>query len=334
MKYKDVELHTINDLVTMYDTEVFSRFPQNLHESLHHTMGYQMCGTEIRFVPLEKVFITIGSRFSYIQPKCLVYYGSHLISEEYCINREITITVNPYEVMNVQAKNLSEKLRKDKGFSIEVVRIVLLGEAFYIRSIHGSLRPPKDDEVPSKKILSYGTSITQGIGCTSPDLSYPWMLAHRLGYDSFNYGMSGNAFCEKETIDFLANSGTYDLITLELSVNMLGNGYTRATFLQRVHELLDKLSSKNSNACILGTGILTYFEDYDIPNEGQIATAKEYRDGMSEVFSSFNNPKIRYVEPMKVLSAANLSSDLIHPGNQGMIELAERFYQAYQDDDT
>ena len=338
MRYKDVDLHSIQDLIPMYDTEVFSRFPSSLHETIGHTMGYQMCGAEIRFVPLEKIYITIGSRYSYMQPTCLVYYGSHMVSELHSIHRELTIEINPYQVLDVLWKNLPSSLQNHRGFSNEVVRIVLQGEAFYIRSIHGAHRPPDDHEIPCQKLLSYGTSITQGIGCTSPDLGYPWMLAHRLGYDCYNYAMSGNAFCETAVADFLAESGTYDIITLELSVNMLGNGYSCETFRKRLRYLINRLRDRNPSAQIIATGILPYFQDQGLHDPlAQNGSPDAYRTVMQEVVTSYDSSRIHILNPWQLLSTGNLSADLIHPGNQGMIELAEQFYQeivSYRDDVT
>lgn len=325
MRYENVDLHNIQEVIQIEDTLVFSRFPKALHECIHHTMGYQMTGAEIRFVPLEKVYITIGSRFSYIQPKCLVFYGQHMVSQEYCIVREQTIEIEPYQLCNIPFEKLPETMRQEQGFSNEVVRIVLLGEAFYIKSIHGAHRLPKEDEVPRKKLLAYGTSITQGIGVSSPDMAYPWILAQRLGYDCYNYAMSGHAFCETEVADFLANSGAYDIILLEVSVNMLGEGYAVQEFEKRVNELLHKLIQKNPYARIITTSILTSFMDEHI--EGQtVKSPVIYRACMEKIIKNLANPLIQYINPFELLSSYHLSVDGIHPSNLGMVEIAEHLY--------
>jgi lysophospholipase L1-like esterase len=55
-----------------------------------------------------------------------------------------------------------------------------------------------------KPIVFYGTSIVQG-GCASrPGMAYPAILGRRLDWTTVNLGFSGNAHCEPEIADLLA----------------------------------------------------------------------------------------------------------------------------------
>lgn len=56
-----------------------------------------------------------------------------------------------------------------------------------------------------KKIVVYGTSITQGASASRPGLAYPARLSRSLGYQFINLGLSGNGKMHKEVADMLAD---------------------------------------------------------------------------------------------------------------------------------
>jgi lysophospholipase L1-like esterase len=57
---------------------------------------------------------------------------------------------------------------------------------------------------PSKPVIIYGTSITQG-GCASrPGMAYPAILSRRLHHEVLNFGFSGNGRLDPEMADYLA----------------------------------------------------------------------------------------------------------------------------------
>ena len=63
---------------------------------------------------------------------------------------------------------------------------------------------PIPEEKVGKKVLFYGSSITQG-GCASrPGSAFPNLLAHKLGFDLVCLGFSGNAKGEDEMCDYIA----------------------------------------------------------------------------------------------------------------------------------
>ena len=69
----------------------------------------------------------------------------------------------------------------------------------------GSAFLPIPEEKKGKKVLFYGSSITQG-GCVSrPGGAFPNILAHKLGFDLVNLGFSGNARGEDIMCDYIAD---------------------------------------------------------------------------------------------------------------------------------
>src|SRR5690606_37447052 len=67
---------------------------------------------------------------------------------------------------------------------------ILFKESLILKSIEGDYHIPTLDDMPKKKYLAYGTSITQGRNSFTPDLTYPQLIAFQLGYDVTNLGMS------------------------------------------------------------------------------------------------------------------------------------------------
>lgn len=56
-----------------------------------------------------------------------------------------------------------------------------------------------------KKIIVYGSSITQGASASRPGLTYPARLSRLTGYDFINLGLSGNGNMEKNVAKMLAD---------------------------------------------------------------------------------------------------------------------------------
>lgn len=83
-----------------------------------------------------------------------------------------------------------------------------------------------------KKILYYGSSITQG-GCASrPDNSYQELVSERTGYDYVNLGFSGSAKAEDVMIECLKNSAC-DIFVCDYDHNA-----PDAEYLEKTHKKL------------------------------------------------------------------------------------------------
>lgn len=323
MIYKGLDLHGINDIVEIDSCDIFSRYPQEINNKIGHNIGYQFTSAEIRFVPLGKVSITIASKFSFIQPKCMIYYGDFASPEEFIIHRERTFLIEPLKKFDIPVKEHTNRLDNESDFSLDVVRIVLHGEGFYIKDISGEYRLPKPSEIPSKKILSYGTSITQGIGATSPDMSYPWILGRNLHMDSYNYALSGKCLCEDEVVTFIAQSNQYDIITIEASVNMISLGYHEDEYYKRLERMLQILRQYQKDSLIVCIDILPYWADYGFvnPQQESISTSYKYKEKLRLIIEELKDSNIILIDAHNCISIRNLSSDLIHPTNHGMVEL-------------
>jgi lysophospholipase L1-like esterase len=322
MEVQGLDLHGIAELVEVRGRKILSRYPDHVNKAMGHTTAYQLNGTEIRLVPEEDCYITLESLGRRHATKVMVYYGDMPYPEEFHFEKEVTI---PVFIAKYNEIVLSEKFPKPYAFSFKVVRLCIFSDNVLIKHISGKHRLPKADEVPSFKMMSYGSSVTQGYFPTSVDLTYPNILARSIKADLSNFGLAGTALCEKEVTDFLKVSGTYDLIVLELSVNMLAAGMTTKAYAQRVTYMLTEMVKHQPQAKILCLGILPFYGDYGMTyaRDHIVSSADEFRSTYRKIVLSLNNPNVIYADPLKALSMHNLTTDFIHPSNFGMIEIAE-----------
>jgi lysophospholipase L1-like esterase len=322
MEVQGLDLHGIAELVEVRGRKILSRYPDHVNKVMGHTTAYQLNGTEIRLVPEEDCYITLESLGRRHATKVMVYYGDMPYPEEFHFEKEVTI---PVFIAKYNEIVLSEKFPKPYAFSFKVVRLCIFSDNVLIKHISGKHRLPKADEVPSFKMMSYGSSVTQGYFPTSVDLTYPNILARSIKADLSNFGLAGTALCEKEVTDFLKVSGTYDLIVLELSVNMLAAGMTTKAYAQRVTYMLTEMVKHQPQAKILCLGILPFYGDYGMTyaRDHIVSSADEFRSTYRKIVLSLNNPNVIYADPLKALSMHNLTTDFIHPSNFGMIEIAE-----------
>lgn len=309
MNYKGLELHNIQDIIEVDGFEYLSRLPRKLHEQNGHTKGFQMTGVEIRLVPKEPVTITIGSNNPYIQSKAIIAYDGHYDREEILINEETTIVINPVYALT---ENFKEGVE---------VRVVLTGEFIFIKDVTGAFDLFEDTR---KRYLAYGTSITQGLFTNQAEGAYPYLLGRSLDYEVHNYGMSGRAYCEPQTAEFLCGLGDFDLITLELTVNMFTDGFHIDVYKERVESLIRKLHHRHPHIKIFCIGIMPFYNDFDIyhPEQKNESTAEEFRVAYKEIIQKINHENVIFVEPSNLISVHNLCVDIIHPSSTGMNEIA------------
>jgi lysophospholipase L1-like esterase len=205
-------------------------------------------------------------------------------------------------------------------FANRVCRVVVNGLDVEFTGIDGNVRPPKPDELPPV-MLSYGTSISQGAYASRPDLGWNAVTARAVGHDFINMGSSGTAFCEPAMADYLAGLD-WDLCVLEISVNMSGTGFSVEQFKERAGAMITKLATSHPDApivCIslfpIGTG--------DLWANQKPATAA-YRDALAEVVKASGHANVHFVAGPDLLSFSGLSPDMLHPTDQGMIEIATK----------
>jgi len=185
-------------------------------------------------------------------------------------------------------------------------------------------RLPKENELPKLKHLAYGTSITQGYFASSHSLCYAYLTADALGADLTNFGCSGNAYCEPELGDYLADLD-YDFATFELSVNMFNGGLTLEEYSDRISCFIKKIADKSKGRPIFCISFFPYYYDIGIrhPDRNPKGDPDMFRDALKDIVSSLNLPNFYFISGKELMpDFTGLCADLLHPSNKGMAEIA------------
>ena len=211
--------------------------------------------------------------------------------------------------------------------SPSVARLLLAGGPLYVHQISGEgLRPPAADELPRTRYLAYGTSITHGAAATGPHLTYAAQTARRLGADLINLGVGGSAYCEPELADYIAAREDWHVASLALSVNMIGAGFSLDAFYERVSYMVNTVSGANTGRPVVCITIYPHFREFgpQYENPEAVGTPEEYRQCLRDAVAACPHPNVHLVEGSEILrNAGGLTVDLIHPADNGMIQMGE-----------
>ncbi len=296
------------------------RVPELVRRRLNERAQRRMlvaAGTEIRFLSSgDRVRITLSSSGS---AEFISFYGPLQGRDRFLIPSEPTT----FEIIRPERakRRLDDGTRSRFVFSPDVWRLALRGPGVRYHGIEGDdLHPPTEDQVPSLKYLAYGTSITEGQAASAGHLSYAAQAAWRLGTDLINLGVAGAAWCEPELADHIAERSDWDVATLELSVNMLGAGFSEEAFRERVSYMLDRVARAHPDKPVVCITIVPHFRDFTDPGH-----TERFRAIVREVHGKLGLANTHLIEGRDLLSEpAGLSVDLLHPGDHGMIQMGER----------
>ena len=169
--------------------------------------------------------------------------------------------------------NRTEASRALGGFAPEVYRLYscAMPVAYHgIEVMGGDLRPPTTDELPRRRWLAYGSSITQG---GSSYFNYVNAAAQMLEAQVLNLGMSGSCRIEPQIADFIASSEDWDFASFEIGINMVTPGSDNVRFAEKANHLLDTVTARHPGKPVF---LITIF-DFGVLHE------KETSDGQRDV---------------------------------------------------
>ncbi len=325
MIYENVELHNIEDLVSVtgFPGIRMQRIPEPVRMKLNSDAQSQMCHpscAEIRFVSDHPVSIKLSC------PKGLgtvdVFYGPFQSLERYEVKQDISVIhVSMPDQMNLYDQAKLSYL----AFSPDVCRLLMAGDAMFIHGIADNhCRPPNRDELPRLRYLAYGTSITDSGNATAPHLTYVEQVGIRLGADVINLGSSGSAFCEPEIADYIAARKDWDFATLALSVNMLK--FPLSFFYERASYMINTICQSDPRRPVICITLLPYSREFGdtfigIEDKG---SPEDYREALRKAVQNCPYENAYLLEGSDILKdIGGFSTDLLHPGDQGMIFMGE-----------
>lgn len=318
--YPSISLHNVTDLAVPDWADGGSqlcRLPRDVRQRLN-VMGRDRVrdptGCEIRFVPEgddATVEVTLSAKggttvhtfwgeFQSVNP---VEVGQEPMTCEFSV---------PERIRNLDAEETG-------AFDPRVCRLRF--EAWGPVAVHdvtGPVRPPEPAELPDRRYLAYGTSITEG-AVSDPHLTYVARAARHLGVDPLNLGMAGSAYCEPAIADYLAGRDDWDVATLAVSVNMANRGFTVEQFRDRVERLVDAVAGAHPDTPVVALTLFPYHADLVDGDDPERATA--FRDVVRTAVADSPHENLSPVEGADLLGTTGLMDDVLHPGDAGMIEI-------------
>lgn len=184
---------------------------------------------------------------------------------------------------------------------------------------YGEIRAPRPEEVPEKKIIAYGTSITHSAGAGFFTNSYIAHIAKHLGADVLCKGMGASCYCEPEIAKYLGQA-EWDLAILELSVNMLGK-FSNEEYKERVKNII--INALYKEKPVIAISHFTHYND--LPGAECAVINEEYVQAMQEICREIHSPHLYYIDGRKIIEDFTwLGADLIHPTAFGHCMIGNR----------
>ena len=321
MRLGNVELHNVCEAEKAEDNEgvYLRRYPASVRESLigtSLTRAQNSSGCEIRFVSdMDEVFVILLSKSmdSYAYTFCGDYLCERVFLPK---DTKSTICIRRPS----QQEGIEDSILRGRFCSL-VYRVFIScgceGIFYKVYDKANSVRPPNMAEKPRTTWYAYGSSITQGVWSLISPNSYIHYAAQRLGIDVCCKGMSGACFCEKEIIDYLAECGEWDIITLELGVNMYE--FPVDEFRQRIDYAVHRICAENREKSVF---VLTPFPN--IASFGNELNLRKKHERFTDILLQLVEPNLKVIEGKKILDDYTyLSHDLLHPTDYGHSRMGE-----------
>ncbi len=187
------------------------------------------------------------------------------------------------------------------------------------------VRPPVESEVPSKTMLTYGSSISFGAG-TGPmsAMTHLQLLARKLDIQVMNKSMPGSCFTEYSFGDYLSNVEA-DFYYYELGGNMRAK-FSIEEFSKRAIHIVSETRRKHPRKPIILLTVYPLLKNLPGEDHEYIGSIVEgYDKCLAEL--ARNDENIHLIDSSYILNDRRfMSFDGIHPSGYGNIFMAERLY--------
>lgn len=164
-----------------------------------------------------------------------------------------------------------------------------------------------------KRVLVYGSSITQGASASRPGLAYPARLARLTGYDVLNLGTSGSAKMEPEVIAMLNDIQT-DAYILDCIPNS-----TEQNIKDRTVNMINAIRAKHPGKPIILLNTIIREQGYTDAKVGSMVAAQNrVTDSIAHMLLQQKTPDFFYIDVSHFLGDDHEgSTDGIHPNDLG-----------------
>lgn len=325
LTFKGIQLHNVSELEQNSSTEGFYmlRVPKDVENGLNDMAkdrNILNTGVELRFVAVDdevRITLQIDAENDVSTP--MIYYGN--IQAGWQESQKVVYN-KPTEIVVKKPERLEylRKIASDFGHSFdpEVIRVVMPAKKCCIIDVVGRCNPPKAEQMPQKRYLAYGSSITHGSLSVLPATSYAFVVAENLKADLINLGYAGSAAMEPCMADYIAERKDWDFATLEMGINVI-NTMSEEEFENRVRYFVYKIASENPDKTVVCIDMFYFSLDYENNEKADV-----YRNIVRKVVEELNLANVSYINGKSLLDNMDgLSADLIHPNVRGMQKIAE-----------
>lgn len=329
MHHDDLEFHNVGELRSIdgHPGEHLQRTPETVRLALNEGARERMrhpAGVEIRFVADGPVRITLSSRVreSVVQVFWGPFQGGAVLVGTEPRTIELSCPESIAQIEPAVAANMA--------YAPQVCRLRLPGEHrgghVYYHGVDGDARLPRDDELPNRRYLAYGTSITEGEAATAEHLTYVNLTAERLRADSINLGSCGSAYCDAAMAEYIAERGDWDVATLAVSVNMIGT-FSVETFHDRAANMIETVAGAHPDEPVVCITIYPHYRDIRKDTDKEMQ-CERFRSALRDIVAATEYENVYLIEGADILSnMGGLTADLIHPGDGAMREMGRNLSQ-------
>lgn len=318
-----VSLHNVREIVPADWTGegyCLHRVPESIGMNVNVDARERMrhpAGCELRVVPeTDSIEVTLSAANT---TAFRVFWGGFQESEVYELGPRPT-TIELSVPSRIDA--LRPDIAQSGAFDPRVCRVRYEAwEPVAVHDVRGACRPPTADERPDRRYLAYGTSITEGAAASACHLTYVARVARLLGIDALNLGASGAAFCESAIGDHIAEREDWNIATLSLSVNMANRGFTLMQFQERARRLVDRVAGAHPDCPVACITLFPYHAD--AVREEDLSRATEFRDVLRDIVATTPHDNAHLIEGPDLMDAGGLTTDVLHPGDAGMVSIGD-----------
>jgi hypothetical protein len=302
---------------------------QRLPDEVRHDINQMACDNGLSPTNCELRFVSYAPEihvrlYSDIHHEHIQILQGDFIQEEITLNpdTEDTITIKPSE----SVRTLPSRAGMKWGFAPEVIRLKLsgTGRVHFVSVDAGGheVRPPSgcpdSNEKPVVRWLAYGSSITQGFSAPHLAMPYIYHASRLLGIDVYNMGFGGSCQVENAFANYFAARRDWDIITLELGINLIDNPITQEEFAARVRYMVNTLIQAHPEKPIVLITIYPVHLDMQEESNPLRQRTEAFRQVLRDIKAETNHPHLHLLEGSDILTeTAGLSSDLCHPSEFG-----------------
>lgn len=205
------------------------------------------------------------------------------------------------------------------AFSADVVRLFFhAGQVLFVGA-HGDIRPPKAEEMPARRAVFYGSSITHGSLSNLPFANFVSLTSHELGLDPLNKGLAGSCNMENRVVDDILSHDNAAFYQVEVATNC-ADRHPVEEIRNRVRYLCDRFLELRPDRHLFVIDGLWTQDKYD-----------PYRQMVKETVEAYADDRITYIPGRSLVpDISYVTTDGTHPNLQGHLNAAKVLLPLYR----